>query len=415
MNKNSIHLIFENVRYETDKIENIIGKTEVFLGVLDNIPTLPTFRKEVLHTQIASGIHSILAWENDVISIENIGLILEGNSMPAGRKFQEDEVNKIIGIHKKLFKEIVIENKRPEITLEFIERLYKLLPINPADEGGGISTAEQTEWLNKFCVFLSQITSGKDNNFPRKRQDEKVNGVLKSIVTRACFLGMQPFGKSSAGISYLIEFCLMAKFGVPYHILYSLPSFYMDTKKEHDSQLELIGKSGDITSFLEYALHGMCDGIEEIINAKLFQLLTITWHQHIQTQLLSDEGSGAKVTERRQKLMLAFPLSNNEGFTFEQILILNPAIARVYAKSNKTARRDVSALIELGLLVKRKKKYLPNVVAVMGETASNSSIIKREVIAERKVDYSHHVLPLVSTVEIKSELLKMLDNLKEGV
>jgi len=153
MNKNNIHLVFENVRYNADKIENIIGKMEAFLGVLDNIPALPSFRNELLHAQIASGIHSILAWDNDTISIENIRLILEGNSMPGGRKFQEDEVNKIIGIHKGLFKEIVIENKRPEITPEFIERLHKLLPINPADEVGRISTAEQTEWLNKFCGF----------------------------------------------------------------------------------------------------------------------------------------------------------------------------------------------------------------------------------------------------------------------
>ncbi len=410
MDANNKILKFENVQLNIEKLSFIIGKIEVFLKDLNNIPSLPAFRNEFLQHQTALGIHSVLAWDGDIIPVENIKQILSGKPLSQGKKFQEDEVQELSKISKELFNEIIIENKRPEITPEYIKKLHHVSSDNIVDR----SDVELDEWLKEFCLYLSGLDGLFNVQFHNWGVDEKTASIVNAIIAHAYFIWMQPFETSNYKTAHLLESSILLKGGMPYLALNVLPIFYYETKAEHTKQIEFLKDGEDLTSFLEYALLGICDGIESIILAKLSQLFILAWQQHIQIQLSLDETAGSKVTQRRTELMHAIPLLNDNGLTFEQILILTPSIAKAYAKGAKTARRDLAALTEFGLLVKRKRKYCPNVIAVMGEVAGNSALLQIEIIAKKETGYSHHVKPVITSIELKAELRQMLGKLQAG-
>ncbi len=397
--------IFKKVHIDIQKNEYVLGKIVAFLSDLTNIPALPGFRSAMSSKQIASGIQAILALQGNVISIENIEQILDGKSIPQGRKFQEEEVRKIVSIRERIFREIVIENKPPFITPEYIKKLHLLATLGEENSNVKNNSEELDEWLNKFCEFLEKGTS-------ENRPESKTTDLVKAILVQVYFDWMQPFGPDSIKTSHLLGLVFMLKAGIPYSATYILPVFYNETKTEHVNRMELVTKQEDMSTFLEYALLGFSDGLESTIRASLAQQFLITWHYFVNAELSNGENAGTKVTDRRAGLMKAIPLTIDNGLSFEQILVLNPGIARAYAKRTKTARRDLAALLELGLLVKRKRKYYPNVISLMGEMAGNTTLLKIEFSGKKEVQYSHTVMPVVSSLELKSELLKLLGKLE---
>jgi Fic family protein len=384
---------------------HLIGKIDAVLKNFGNISSLPRFRNELLKEKIASGLFSFLAMNGSEISLEQTEQIQAGNSLPQGKKFLETEVRKILDIKQGLFKEFLIEKQRLNFTPEFVKKMYLTATENSEKKEQINFTKEQEEWVGKFFEWLE-----KDVLFGEMESGCKA--FIKAIIIHAYFEWMQPFQSGNKLTSHLLEFCSLLGGEVPYNATHILPVFYYETRTEYKRNMELIKTNGDMDGFIAYALQGVCDGLEDILRSFQVQQFIITWQHYINTTLDSDEGAGSKVTIRRRELMQAFPLDIDDGLAFEQVLILNPALARAYAKRTKTARRDLAALTELGLLIKKNKKYYPNVIAILGEMALKSSLVRLEQLAVHKeIKYSHHNMPKVGAKELKSELLQTLNKM----
>ncbi|HTA27305.1 MAG TPA: hypothetical protein VK809_05930 [Bacteroidia bacterium] len=402
MNKLIPSISFKIFEVSVHKYAFILGKFSAHLEDLHNTPVLPSVRNEFLRAKIAIGIYSVLALEGSEVSIEQVEQVQAGNSLSAGKSFLESQVKKMAGAEQDLFRDIVIEKRHSEITPEFIKKMHS------TTSGKEITYSnEQDEWLRNFCEWLrSEIV-------PIHPQPE-IKAILKAILAHAYFEWMQPLENGGKQTSQLLQLAILLEGGIPYLLAHILPVFYYETRTEHQRRLELVKKDESPNGFIEYALQGFCDGLEDILRTLQAQQFIITWQHYIVTTLTNAEDAIEKVTTRRKELMQAFPLNLKDGLKFEEVLMLTPAIARVYAKSVKTARRDILALTELGLLTKKKMKYYPNVTAILGEMALKSSLIKLEQLKKRKVEYSHHVMPMVSAMEFKSELLQTLNELNRG-
>ncbi len=393
---------FKKVEISVHKYAFILGKISAFLGDLSNTSMVPQVRNEFLRSKTASGIYSAMAWEGSEISLEQVELIQTGNSLSAGKSFLENKVKKITGAEQRLYRDIVIEKKHSEITPEFIKKICL------ATSGEEVTYSnKQDEWLSSFCEWLrSEIV-------PIYPQPE-IKAILEAILTHAYFEWMQPLSSGSRQTTQLLELAILLEGGIPYLVAHVLPVFYYETRTEHQRRIELVSKDENPNGFIEYALQGFCDGLEDILRTLQAQQFIITWQHFISNTLEQDENAIAKVTVRRKELMQVLPLNLEDGLKFEDVLVLSPAIARAYAKSAKTARRDLLALTELGLLTKKKMKYYPNVAAILGEMALKSSLIKLEQLKKKEVKYSHHVMPMVSAMELKSELFQTLNEMNRS-
>jgi Fic family protein len=399
---------FDNVYSIVQNDAHIIGKIEACLRDFNNTASLPGFRNAFLKKKIASATYAVLVFEKSEITEEQIAQIQDGKSLPQGKKFLEVEVKKMLRSQEDLYKEIVVENRLQNITPEFLKRVHFLTTDNLSGPGKNLAASnEKEEGLNGFCQWLNS------DNLKAKVSTE-LDAFIKAIATHIYVERVQPFSTSNRQTSHLLEFCIMLNGGIPWIAACLLPVYYFETRTKYRRRLEIVKETGDISAFVEYALQGICDGLEGLIDAFQAQQVGITWQHYTNSRLSSDENAGAKVTTRRKELITAFPMNIDDGLTFEQILILNPSIARTYAKRAKTARRDLAALIELGLLNKRKKKYYLNIVSIMGEMALKSSLVKLEVVAKKETSYSHHVLPKVGGLELRENLLQTLSELHGG-
>ncbi len=393
---------FKNVELSVHKHAFILGKIVAYLEDLNNISLLPQVRNEYLRSKIASGIYSVLAWEESEIKLEQIAQIQAGNSLPAGKVFLEDRIKKMLAAEHDLYKDIAIEKKHTQITPDFIKKMH----LKTIAEDVAFSP-EQEEWLDGFCSWVN-------SEVVPIHPETEVKAILKAILTQAYFEWMQPFNSGSKQTGQLLEMALLLEGGIPYLVAHILPVFYYETRSLYQRRLDIVSKDENPNSFIEYALQGFCDGLEDILQTLQAQQFVITWQHYIDTTLANDEDAIKKVTIRRKLLMHAFPLNLEDGQKFEDVLVLTPAIARVYAKSSKTARRDLQALIDLGLLTKKKMKYYPNVTAILGEMALKSSLVKLEQLKKKEIKYSHHVMPMIGAMELKSELLQTLNELNGG-
>ncbi|HTB32536.1 MAG TPA: hypothetical protein VK808_10945, partial [Bacteroidia bacterium] len=382
----------------------LIVRIDSLLNNFSNIPSLPGFRSEFLKQKTAIELMSFLTYERSEFTPEIVGQILAGDSLPMGKKYLEDEGKNLIAIKKELFKEFTIEKKPGNLSQELIKRIHRLAPDN-SEKGKEIQlTNEQEEWISKFLEWLE-----KEVVFEGGSGSEV---FIKAIIIHAYFEWSQPFLKASRLTGYLLEYVLLLSGGIPNMATHILPVFYHETRTEYLNKLESVKTNGDMAGFITYALQGVYDGLEDIVRSFQVQQLIITWEHYIDTTLNNDNSAGNKVTIRQKELMHAFPLYIGDGLSFEEVLVLNSTLARAYAKRAKTARRDLAALTELGLLVKNGKKYYPNVAAILGEAALRSSLVKLEQLSTRKeIKHSHHVMPKVGVREMKSELLHTLNEL----
>ncbi len=86
----------------------------------------------------------------------------------------------------------------------------------------------------------------------------------------------------------------------------------------------------------------------------------ITWQKLIYDKFANEKMKKKEVFIRRRELILSFPM--DKGLTFEEINLINPRVARLYANvSGRTVLRDIENLIELELIVKKGQFYFSNI------------------------------------------------------
>jgi hypothetical protein len=112
--------------------------------------------------------------------------------------------------------------------------------------------------------------------------------------------------------------------------------------------------------FIEYAVRGLLDGLEEALGKIRAQQFEDRWEQYVYETF-----GELKTNADRRRLRLVLDLTAHyqatlEGATKDELRRLTPALTDAYVgKTVKTLSRDLNAVLAMGLLEEDEQGYVP--------------------------------------------------------
>ncbi|OJX57857.1 MAG: hypothetical protein BGO89_06720 [Candidatus Kapaibacterium thiocyanatum] len=182
-------------------------------------------------------------------------------------------------------------------------------------------------------------------HYPEYKNDW-YDAIVQAIVAHVYLEWIHPFGDGNGRTGRLLEFYILVRAGMPVITCTLLSNFYNDTRSEYYRQFDVARRNNDLSSFIKYAVRGLCDKIKETLAVAQVCVTTITWSHYIYEQF--DKKTTSEATKRRRKLALSLKIG--VPYTREEIVMLNPEMAREYLQTQRLAARDINALVNMGIL-----------------------------------------------------------------
>ncbi|MCL2319833.1 MAG: Fic family protein [Treponema sp.] len=336
-----------------------------------NIPIRPDYRRELLSVSLNKGALATTAIEGNTLTEKDLNQIQKGEDLEPSRKYQQQEVENILEAFNTILTELVREKNPAIITPELIRRFNEMVGRNIGDAFGGNPgqfrrrnvtvgayrppSFEKIEGLvQKFCTWLI-----RDFHYTQNQNFDEA--VLEAIVSHVYIAWIHPFLDGNGRTARLLEFYLLMRAGVPNIASHILSNHYNNTRTEYYRQLQHSTETGDLSAFIQYALEGFRDGLENTINVIHKEQTELTWNNYVHdiTEKMQDEGKNRKTLQRIRQL--AYNIPGDRFCSLEEILVLSSKIAEGYRKLNAmTLRRDLNLLVEKNLLKTEKNKYRTN-------------------------------------------------------
>ena len=154
-----------------------------------------------------------------------------------------------------------------------------------------------------------------------------------------------------------------------------MSDYYNLTRPEYSRLIEKARENKDLTCFIDYALLGYRDGLEQTLNIIQGSQFENTWQKLIYDQFDAIWAEmREEVFKRQRQLALEFPFE--KGLMMSEISVLYVHLAKTYAKvSEKTIQWDIEKLIELKRVKKANDKFFANIDILKSMIAKKKWII----------------------------------------
>jgi len=370
--KNTLeHISFTTNWQLSKKTENLLGQCYAYIDSMLNIPIRPDYHRQLLTVSLNKGALATTAIEGNTLTEEELAQILSGKDLASSKKYQQREVENIINAFNIILKELVREKSATVISPALIKRFNGMVGKNIGEAFNGNpgqlrrrnvtvgayrppSFEGVEDLVKKLCDWLMrEFHYGHEQNF-----DE---AVIEAIVTHVYIAWIHPFLDGNGRTARLLEFYLLLRAGVPSIASHILSNHYNNTRTEYYRQLQHASETGNLSAFIQYALEGFRDGLENIIKIIHQDQVELTWNNYVHDVIekMEDEGKNPKTCRRIRQL--AYYIPADRFYTTEEIKFINPKIAKDYLKLNWiTLRRDLDILVEKELLVMDKNKFCAN-------------------------------------------------------
>ncbi|SMN02216.1 hypothetical protein SPONN_617 [uncultured Candidatus Thioglobus sp.] len=343
-----------------------LGQCQGLVDALSRVPLGPKTKQELKYVALAKGAQASTAIEGNTLTDEEIQKVLHGKPLAPSKNYQAQEVGNII----KAMNEIA-NDMQPSpalITPKLLRRYHYLVGKNLSEPfnatAGNFAQSQrivadyrcpppgrgknQVEGLVKrLCQWLRQ-----EFRFESGKQSFS-DGIVQAIVTHVYIEWIHPFDDGNGRTGRLVEFYLLLRAGVPDICAHILSNHYNTTRPEYYAHIRQCQNEGQLTSFIAYAVTGFLDGLNEVWDAIADELLKRAWRGYVYDKFAEIKWS-KPTFKRRRRLLLDMALF--QQYDIDSIQLASAKIAREYAKVNiSTLKRDISSLIEAGLLVEDRE------------------------------------------------------------
>ncbi len=374
------HLKFKRHWELSEETAHKLGQCQALVDCIANVPISPETKKRLGRVSLIKGALASTAIEGNTLSEEEIEKIVEGKPLPKSKAYQEQEVRNIIDAMNQVLGQIqnLPEIVTPELLQDYHHMVGKNLPDPFKAEPGQFAQSQrivggyrcpppgrkpdQVEGLVKqLCDWLQ-----KEFKFVSHEQAFK-NGFLKAVVTHIYIELIHPFDDGNGRTGRLVEFYLLLRAGVPNICAHILSNHYNTTRPEYYDHLNKCRDERDLTSFIDYAITGFFDGINEVWSTVTRELVRDAWRGHVYDTIAKMKWS-KRVTERRGRLLLG--MSPVKLYDMDYIEF---KLAKILRENNKvsaqTIERDIKSLIDEKLLVvdPETKKISANKAILLGK------------------------------------------------
>jgi Fic family protein len=338
----------------------------VELGVLystvRDLPILPDIAAQIENEIVRRSIFGTAAIEGNPLTEERVGQIISESNGKRKKDRAEKEIENLKSAHdhvaglrpldtppiltEELIKEIHFRITR-DIEHEYnIPGQYRSHVVKVGDaEHGGIYTPPK-------C--LADIKSLMKEYVDWINTEEIVHlGPAVRAALAHYYIGLiHPFADGNGRAARLVEALLLRLTGMKY-VPTMLSNFYYRNVDDYFRAFSksVRNKENDVTDFLGFVLKGAVDSLNEIKGRIIFFIRKFTLRDYY-AALRRDKG----VTSRQHDLMKLL-LDYMKPFRLEDLFNASPFNILYRHVSERTARRDLGKLKEMGLLVVNNGKY----------------------------------------------------------
>ena len=389
--KNTLeHISFRANWILNEKTSNLLGQCYAYINSMLNIPISPEYYKQLHLVSLNKGALASTAIEGNTLTEDELIQIQSGKDISPSRRYQQQEVENILSAFNVILNELIREKKPAIISPELIRRFNEMVGNNIGEAFGGIPGQFRRqnvvvgryrppafemieELVQKLCDWLIR-------HFHYMAGQNFDEAVIEAIVTHVYIAWIHPFLDGNGRTARLLEFYLLMRTGVPGIASHILSNHYNNTRPEYYRQLQHTTETGDLSEFIQYAVEGFRDGLENTLTVIHKDQTKSTWNNYVNDiieKMQSEEKKNKNILRRIRQL--AYHIPSDRFCSLDEIMILNTKIAEEYRTINQiTLRRDLDLLIEKKLLKADKNKYRTNYELLHGFLVEASAAIKRQ-------------------------------------
>ena len=376
------HLIFRTQWELTTRCLIMLGQCVAYIRALNNTPILPRYYDELMLLALRKGAQATTAIEGNTLSGEEIARLQQGEKLPPSKEYQGTEVSNILDAFNEILVETIYKNKGQLISPDLLLRFHQLVGKNLGEHfkaiPGQFRNSDVTVGLYRcpdhrdIPELISQYCEWLQTEFNYAGGNQQFSDIIiHAMVAHVYLEWIHPFGDGNGRTGRLLEFYILSRGGNPDITLHILSNHYNNTRPEYYRQLENASTTGNLSAFIEYALTGFRDGLQQTLEKIQASQLLNTWQKYVYDQFSEIEMGQKEVFKRRRTLGLEIPI--DKKFTFKEIPELTIKLARLYSgKSTKTLERDIHELIKNDILIFDEGKYFANISVL------NKMIAKRK-------------------------------------
>ena len=348
-----------DLRPASPKLWMLLGEASSKCEHIAGVPLQPDIAQSLHQLYLAKGAHATTAIEGNTLSEQEALQRIRGElKLPASREYLGRELDNIVGSFNKIGD--LLRGGDSALTPERV-RQYNLWILEGLELENGVTAgdlrrhavtvggaylgapAEDCEFLlDRLCEWLS----GSDFRAPQGM--EIVYAIIKAVVAHIYIAWIHPFGDGNGRTARLMEFQILLSAGVPTPAAHLMSNHYNQTRSEYYRQLQSASRSGgEIIPFLEYAAHGLIDGLREQLATIRSQQWDVAWENFVYEEFREKTGEPA----RRQRSLVLNLSRRDKPVQPGMVRDLSPDLAREYAgKTSKTIQRDLGALMRMDLV-----------------------------------------------------------------
>lgn len=335
----------------------LLGEAQSKCRHIAGVPLSPDVAAHFHRVYLSKGARATTAIEGNTLSEEEVEKIIQGKlELPASKKYLEQEIRNIVDACNLIGGKIrsgSVGNLSVEELLEDNRLVLKGLPDAEKSMPGqirtfgvtvgryrGVPAGDCRTLLEKLCSWLNDPSS-----FDLGKGNEIASGILKAILGHLYLVWIHPFGDGNGRTARLLEFRMLLEAGAPTPAAHLLSNHYNETRTEYYRHLENASANHGVLKFIEYALGGFVDQLEEQVKKVRILQWEAAWQNHVHEEF---KNNATEMGKRREALLLSM---SNDFEKRSRFPFIDPEVAALYRnKTAKTVSRDISALEKRGLV-----------------------------------------------------------------
>lgn len=372
------HIRFNKNWEITEKSAFLLGECDGLVKAICHAPILPELRQTLLNISLIKGAQATTAIEGNTLTEEEVRKVKEGKELPPSQKYMEIEVRNILDAFIWIFGIVINNNIDKPISPDLIKEFHKKIGANLGDHLDAIpgkfrednrtvgnyrcpDYQDVNELMDDFCNWL------KTDFHYWSGEQKYTETIIQAIVAHVYLEWIHPFGDGNGRTGRLLEYYILVRGKTPDIASHILSNHYNLTRVEYYRQLSNATLKRSLTQFIEYALVGFRDGLQNVFLVLQDSQLKITWQKHVYDVFEKQPLASIEVMKRRRQLALDLP--PNQSYTAKEIILATPQVAMLYGKSDlsdKQIERELEELMKLGLLIREDNKYRLNIYILSG-------------------------------------------------
>jgi len=323
----------------TNKINNELLEIERARGFLDAAQLKSDWIKEMQSAALILEAHHSTHIEGTQLTLSEAQNILAGKSVEGVRPDDRQEL-----LNYKDAMDFVSEyfDKKSEINEEMIKDIHRVLVKDV--RGGSLEPGCYRRVQNYVVNSLTgkilykpppsdEVTALMKEFVGWLNEEKDISPVLIAGVAQHNFVDIHPFLDGNGRTARVLCTLILYQKGYDFKRLFSLSEFYDKNRRQYYDAIQSVREKGmDMTAWLEYFVVGLKNQMLEVKNKG---------EVAIRKEIVIERAEGLNLNDRQQKILM---------YLLDEKRASVDDIGRMFNFVRRTIQRDLSKMVELGLV-----------------------------------------------------------------